>query len=96
MRTIRIIAVAVAALLTAAACSKDEAHEEAQTTEDHGDMPVGDSTASQDAEAAIAAAMAASPTALEAPAVAASGTSSSTAAPASARAAPSADHAPAH
>ena len=71
MKHLRIAATVLACLLAVTACSKEEAHEEVPAEESHN-LPALDATASQDAEAAIAAAMAASPTALEAPAGAAS------------------------
>ena len=93
MKRIRIAAAALACLLAATACSKDEGHEAPASEEAHGELPAVDATASQDAEAAIAAAMAASPTALEAPAAAPSVPASSSA---SASSAAAETHAPAH
>jgi len=88
MKRLRIAATVLACLLAVTACSKEEAHEEPVAEEGH-DLPALDATASQDAEAAIAAAMAASPTALEAPAAASSGAVSSSVAASSAAAHPS-------
>jgi hypothetical protein len=98
MKTVRIAVAILACLLAVAACSKEEAHEEPVAEEGHADLPPVDATASQDAEAAIAAAMAASPTALEAPGGTSSGAASSSSAAASPAAAhsPTADQAPAH
>ena len=97
MKTIRIAATVLACLLAATACSKEEAHDEPVAEEAHGDLPAVDTTASQDAEAAIAAAMAASPTALEAPAGASSAAASpAVAASPAAAPAPAENHAPAH
>ena len=94
MKTVRIAAAVLACLLAATACSKEEeAHDEPAAEEAHGDLPAVDITASQDAEAAIAAAMAASPTALEAPAGVSSSAASSSVAAAHA---PAENHAPAH
>jgi hypothetical protein len=96
MKRLRIAATILACLLAVTACSKEEAHEEPVAEEGHK-LPAVDATASQDAEAAIAAAMAASPTALEAPATASPGAVAPSVAASSASAHPSAEGpAPAH